>query len=279
MVHLCYANKFLRLQNREGGTRIYPLTRDHKPIDELEQKRIIEAGGQIYQTAAPMGHSDKPELIVGPYRVLPGRLSVSRTFGDVEAKMKKYGGNPNVVIATPEIKSFKIGKDHDFIVMGSDGIFDKLSNKDAVQCVWNSVKNEPALNVHQQCGVGIETILKNSLMRRSLDNVTALIIAFANFKKVAFTDKKTLPKAVEEKLKAELGRASAITAAAAQAQKDKMSESITRVSEGMANKFQQQQPMMAARRITPSSTKSVPRKHFDFSKAHVEMMERKGEAK
>ena len=60
-----------------------------------------------------------------------------RTFGDVEAKEPRYGGNPNVVIATPEIKSFKITKDHDFIVMSSksrfnrvgDGVYDKLTNK------------------------------------------------------------------------------------------------------------------------------------------------------
>ena len=60
--------------------------------------------------------------------MLPGRLSVSRTFGDAEAKITKHGGNPKVVIAEPEIKSFRITKDHDFIVLGCDGIFDKLSN-------------------------------------------------------------------------------------------------------------------------------------------------------
>jgi protein phosphatase 2C family protein 2/3 len=41
---------------------------------------------------------------VGPLRVLPGRLSVSRTFGDAEAKISKFGGNPKVVISDPEIK-------------------------------------------------------------------------------------------------------------------------------------------------------------------------------
>lgn len=40
-----------------------------------------------------------------------------RTFGDIDAKITKRGGNPNVVIATPEIKSFKITDDHDFIVL------------------------------------------------------------------------------------------------------------------------------------------------------------------
>jgi protein phosphatase 2C family protein 2/3 len=46
------------------------------------------------------------DYIVGPIRVLPGRLSVSRTFGDPEAKLEYKGGNPNVVIADPEIRQF-----------------------------------------------------------------------------------------------------------------------------------------------------------------------------
>lgn len=77
---------------------------------------------------------------------MPGRLSVSRTFGDIEAKLLKYGGNPNVVVATPEIKSFKITKEHDFVVLGCDGIFDKLNNQETVQCVWNSVKDNRHMN-------------------------------------------------------------------------------------------------------------------------------------
>lgn len=122
--------------------------------------------------------------------MLPGRLSVSRTFGDAEAKLVQTGGNPNVVIATPEIKSFKITKDHDFIIMGSDGIFDKLSNKETVQCCWNSVRDGLASNVHKQCGLSVESVLKNSLVRRTFDNVTVVMIAFSNFKKKAFGDSK-----------------------------------------------------------------------------------------
>lgn len=29
----------------EGGKKVYPLSRDHKPSDELERKRIMDAGG------------------------------------------------------------------------------------------------------------------------------------------------------------------------------------------------------------------------------------------
>ena len=70
----------------------------------------------------------REQPVFGPHRVFPGRLSVSRTFGDIEAKKSKYGGNPRVVIATPEIKVFKVEDNYDFIVIGCDGIFDKLSN-------------------------------------------------------------------------------------------------------------------------------------------------------
>lgn len=48
--------------------------------------------------------------IVGPCRALPGRLSVSRTFGDIEAKLEVFGGNPKVVVCEPEIVSFKLQK-------------------------------------------------------------------------------------------------------------------------------------------------------------------------
>ncbi len=68
------------------------------------------------------------EYIIGPIRVLPGRLSVSRTFGDAEAKMDFKGGNMNVVKAEPEIVQFQIRNNHDFILLASDGVYDKMSN-------------------------------------------------------------------------------------------------------------------------------------------------------
>lgn len=85
--------------------------------------------------------------------MLPGRLSVSRTFGDAEAKLERFGGNSRVVIATPEIKQFKISNEHDYVVLGCDGIFDKLSNEETIECVWNSVADNKSLsfanNIHK----------------------------------------------------------------------------------------------------------------------------------
>lgn len=125
---------------------------------------------------------------------MPGRLSVARTFGDAEAKIKALNGNPKVIIHNPEVRSFQIQKEHDFIILGCDGIFDKLSDIDVIACAWRAVydnQNHPTVkgkvkDIHKMCGSGVEYILKNSLLRRSLDNVTIVIIAFNNFKHSVF---------------------------------------------------------------------------------------------
>lgn len=71
-------------------------------------------------------------MIVGPLRVFPGRLSTTRTFGDFEAKDNSKDGNDKVVICEPEINSFEIDT-HDFIIMGSDGLWDRMDNIELVE--------------------------------------------------------------------------------------------------------------------------------------------------
>lgn len=48
-----------------------------------------------------------------------------------------------------------------------------------------SVKNN-VKDVHKMSAMGVEYILKNSLLRRSLDNVTVVMISFSNFKHQVF---------------------------------------------------------------------------------------------
>ena len=119
-----------------GGKYTCSLSYDHKPNEKIEHSRIIQAGGKIYQTQSvtKVADENKPgvfrdQLLYGPHRVFPGRLSVSRTFGDIEAKRTKYGGNPNVIVCEPEIKSFKLKPNFDFFLIGCDGIFERMDNK------------------------------------------------------------------------------------------------------------------------------------------------------
>lgn len=83
-----------------------------KSISNKINKRRTEASIKIK-------NDGKTENIIGPLRVIPGKLSVSRTIGDIEAKNPTFGGNPNVVIAIPEIKYFDLNKNYDFIIIGS----------------------------------------------------------------------------------------------------------------------------------------------------------------
>lgn len=54
---------------------------------------------------------------------------MSRTFGDIEAKRPRYGGNGNVIVCEPEITSFKLRDNFDFFLIGCDGIFERMDNK------------------------------------------------------------------------------------------------------------------------------------------------------
>lgn len=110
---------------------------------------MIDQNGQI-----------KNQTVVGPLRVFPGRLSVSRTFGDIEAKLPKYGGNPKVVIAEPEIEVFKIDETWDYFLLGCDGIYEKLNSKESAECVWETYEKHRQSTVHEQIGKGVELTLK-----------------------------------------------------------------------------------------------------------------------
>lgn len=79
---------------------------DHKASCEYEQKRIFDAGGKIYQTKLQHANpnvkifyeGEEHAFVLGPHRVMPGRLSVTRTFGDIEAKLPELKGNPRGII-------------------------------------------------------------------------------------------------------------------------------------------------------------------------------------
>jgi protein phosphatase PTC2/3 len=133
----------------------------------------------------------------GPHRVHPGRLSVSRTIGDIEAKDKRYGGNPKVVVADPDIISFRIKNNYDFIVLGCDGIFEKVDNQKissevlkAFSCdakpIVPSASTVPVLNstLHSKAGDAIDRILHACINEKTLDNVTAVMIGFKNLEEM-----------------------------------------------------------------------------------------------
>ena len=201
------------------GKNYVEITDDHKPNNIKEKNRIIKNGGHVYQSQTVINGTEKENLnghiLFGPYRVLPGRLSVSRTIGDIEAKYERFGGNPNVIICEPDIFMFDLKKKKiDFFIMGCDGIFDQMSNDEVIDCAWmilnyknNEDKNKNInknilenndnyneneedeimeynfenCNIHEKCGFIVDFIIKASMVRKSFDNVTCLMIALSDF--------------------------------------------------------------------------------------------------
>jgi len=104
-----------------------PLSRDHKPTEKDEEKRIFSKKGRIEP------YQDTKGNFIGPKRVwleddtVPG-LAMSRSFGD---KIAATVG----VIPVPEIVEWSFTKEDKFIVLASDGIWEFIDNQECVDIV------------------------------------------------------------------------------------------------------------------------------------------------
>ena len=178
------------------------ITRDHKPNAIYEKQRILANGGRIYQTKTKIKVEEnfilKNKILLGPYRVFPGRLSVSRTVGDAEGKIPILGGNPNVIICKPDIYKFNLNEnDIDYFILGCDGIYDQLSSIDVFKClslvlernkkILNSLNEAEKtglhgnnIDIHKTGGDIVDLILKAAMIRQSYDNVTCILVCFKN---------------------------------------------------------------------------------------------------
>lgn len=162
--------------------KIFFETEDHKPNSEKEKERIKNSGGQIYQSQSLIPIYQKIHL---PWRVLPGRLSVSRTFGDIQAKVEKFGGKNGVIIPSPDITEFDLDENFDFMVIGCDGIFDVISNEQIFD-IWKIVLNgqrykdfeSGEIDYNILCGDFADAIIKSSLFKNSFDNLSCIVVVF-----------------------------------------------------------------------------------------------------
>jgi integrin-linked kinase-associated serine/threonine phosphatase 2C len=106
------------------------MSTDHKPSNQDEHERIIKMGGEV---------TNYKDNQYGPYRVyknngdnVPG-LAVSRTFGDLI-------GHDCGVIETPQISFKNIDSQDEFIIIGSDGVFDVMNSIEIVGYVFERIE-------------------------------------------------------------------------------------------------------------------------------------------
>ena len=106
------------------GVPAVRLTPEHRlDTSAAERKRIEDAGGEVRATAFEEG---KP---VGPLRVWPGGLAVSRSIGDRDGKRGGVSSEPEVssLIVPDSQPGFRL-------VLASDGLWDAVTVKQAAQC-------------------------------------------------------------------------------------------------------------------------------------------------
>ncbi|KAK8968645.1 putative protein phosphatase 2C 59 [Platanthera guangdongensis] len=127
-----------------GGNAI-AVSRDHKPDQTDERQRIEDAGGFV--------------MWAGTWRV-GGVLAVSRAFGD--RLLKQY------VVADPEIQEEVVDGSLEFLILASDGLWDVVSNEEAVALV--KPIDDPEL--------AAKKLLQEASLKGSADNITCIIVRF-----------------------------------------------------------------------------------------------------
>ena len=122
------------------------LSLDHKPNEPEEKKRIELLGGKIYL--------DRTE-----WRIK--NLSLSRAFGDIDCSP--------YVTHVPSIYNYNINPGDKFIIIGCDGLWDVLSNQDAVEFV------NTLLNDNNFKGNIAKELAEHAYHKKSSDNITVII--------------------------------------------------------------------------------------------------------
>ncbi|CAE7518851.1 unnamed protein product [Symbiodinium natans] len=124
------------------GGRAIPLTKDQKPENAAEKQRIEAAGGWVTWRS-------------GQWRV-NGDLNLSRALGDLEYK--------GLISAIPDITIHDRSPEDEFLVLGSDGIFNVKTDQEVVDAFRRS----------EQLLEDAETLLKNCVPGG--DNVSVSVV-------------------------------------------------------------------------------------------------------
>lgn len=116
-----------------------PLTYEFKPNTPHEARRIKQCQGRVFCL------DDEPGVhrLWLPYDDAPG-LAMSRAFGD--HCVKNYG-----LISVPDVSQRSITNRDRFVVLATDGVWDVISNEEAVAIILTAPKREKSAKLLVEC--------------------------------------------------------------------------------------------------------------------------------
>ena len=145
------------------------LSRDHKPTEEDEARRILKKGGRIKPFL-----DEETGTEVGPPRVwvrddeVPG-LAMTRSFGD---RVAAIAGT----ICVPEIKEYAFHEGDKFVILASDGVWEFISSEECINIIGKFYENN---NIVECCNFLYEESRKRWLREEDVvDDITMLLIFF-----------------------------------------------------------------------------------------------------
>ena len=92
--------------------RVFELSKDHKPDNDIEKARIMKAGGFVVNGR------------------VNANLNLSRAIGDLEYKQNtNIKPGEQLISVIPDVTCRNIDPNDEFILIGCDGVYETLSNK------------------------------------------------------------------------------------------------------------------------------------------------------
>ena len=88
----------------------------------------------------------------------------------------------DVVSSWPDILEKEFDESMDFVFLGTDGIFDVLSNRKVVEIIWGTINYYKGKTLDKKSVLeeAINNVMRKALIKDSDDNITGILICFRN---------------------------------------------------------------------------------------------------
>ena len=155
-----------RFDKATGKYKAIELSRDHKPTEKDEAKRIYENDGRI-QPFTEDGEFVGPQRVWIKEEEVPG-LAMTRSFGDRVAATVG-------VMSEPEIKEFNFTEDDKYMIIASDGIWEFISSQECIDIIQSYYESN---DLKGCCEYLYQESSKRWLKEEEVIDDTTLILVF-----------------------------------------------------------------------------------------------------